>query len=62
MKLIDGIFFVNSPHLCSTKRLKHTKVLDFQGLFVFLRAFFRVEIFLLKNALFFVYTGLEPTG
>ena len=41
-----------SPHLCSTKRLQHTKVLDFQGLFVFLRAFFRVEIFCWKMLCF----------
>ena len=39
-------------HLCSTKRLLRTKVLDFQGLFVFLRAFFSVEIFCWKMLYF----------
>ncbi len=37
--------FSHGDHLCSTKRLLHTKVLDYRGLFVFLRAFFSVEIF-----------------
>ena len=31
-----GCIFMLRAHLCSTKRLLHTKVLDFQGLFVFL--------------------------